>query len=923
MLFFSETAFGQKSGNIKGFSVDSIAVMTLPNTSISVLNAKDSTLIKFTRADAKGQFFIDKLPLGKLILLVTYPGYADYVEHFKLDADYPSKNFGGIDMQLKARLLAEVVVKGTVAGIKIKGDTTEFNAAAYVIQPNAKVEDLIKQFPGIQVDKDGKITAQGQTVTKVLVDGEEFFGDDPTLVTKNLRADMVDKVQLYDKKSDQADFTGIDDGVKDKTLNIKLKEDKKKGYFGKVEAGGAANDYNSGQVTFNAFDAKQKLALYGISSNTGKTGLNWQDEQKFGFGNMEVNDDGYSVFYGNRDDIRYNGEGLPETQTGAVHYETKWNDKKESINLNYKIGEIDINGEKNNVSQNNLPGGVLKTVSDQDFRNYLSRQRLDATYKLKIDSTSDLKVIINGTVKNVASNNDYINSTSNGNGTLRNTGTRLLKNDGDQQNFYTNIFWSKKLKKERRTLSINFTGSYNKENSVGFLNSSNQFYNPISNPDGSAVIDSTINVDQQKLNNSMGKVLNTNIAYTEPLSKSLSLVFNYAFGLNNGSSDLRSFNQTAPGVYNDFDEVFSNNFELNQLSHQSGAIFNYKKEKTLLNFGSKVAYVNFNQIDVYNSIKYKREFFNFNPQLNYQYKFSQQKSLSFNYNGNNQQPGINQIQPVRVNTDPLNIYLGNSDLKPSFNNSLNLRYNTYKVLSGQYFYMSGTYNFNTNAIVDSRLTDSVGVSTFKSINLSGKTPSNFNLYGGFSRKFENLGNMNLGFNLNGSGNTYYNYINEELNQTKSNNLGLSLNISKYEAKKYQVWVNLGPSYNTSQSSLQKQLNNNGWNFNGRGEATVYLPHKFEISLDGEYVFQQKTVSFNEDFQRFLLNSTIRKKFLKNDNLSLSLTGNDLLNQNKGFNRSAYGNIINQNSFTTIKRYFLLSLSWDFNKMGGNLTPQKP
>ena len=179
------------------------------------------------RAAEDGSFSIKGLNPGKFILLMSYPGYADYVEHFTLDSLHQLHNFGNVSMQLKERLLKEVIIKGTAAAIKIKGDTTEFNAAAYTIQPNAKVEDLLKQLPGIQVDKDGKITAQGQRVNKVLVDGEEFFGDDPTLVTKNIRADMVDKVQLYDKKSDQAAFTGIDDGQKTKTINIKLKDDKK------------------------------------------------------------------------------------------------------------------------------------------------------------------------------------------------------------------------------------------------------------------------------------------------------------------------------------------------------------------------------------------------------------------------------------------------------------------------------------------------------------------------------------------------------------------------------------------------------------------------------------------------------------------------------------------------------------------------
>jgi hypothetical protein len=223
LLLSWKPLFAQNNYAIKGSVLDTASSAGLQNASIAVLNSKDSTLVRFTRADANGGFSLNNLRQGNFILLLTYPDFADYVETFALSADKPLKDFGKLKMILKARLLAEVIVKGTAAQMTIKGDTTEFNAAAFNIEANSKVEDLLKQLPGIQVDKDGKITAHGQAVNKVLVDGEEFFGDDPTLVTKNIRGDMVDKVQLYDKKSDQATFTGIDDGERTKTINIKLK----------------------------------------------------------------------------------------------------------------------------------------------------------------------------------------------------------------------------------------------------------------------------------------------------------------------------------------------------------------------------------------------------------------------------------------------------------------------------------------------------------------------------------------------------------------------------------------------------------------------------------------------------------------------------------------------------------------------------
>ncbi len=232
-------ASAQSGYSVKGTIVDSVEKIKLHSSAVSVLQSKDSVLVKFGFTGSDGNFALNGLSKGQYILLISCPDYADYVEIFNLDSANQVHDFGRINLQLRSRLLKEVIIKGTASQMKIKGDTTEFNAKAFVIQPNAKVEDLLKQLPGITVDKDGKITAEGQTVNKVLVDGEEFFGDDPTLVTRNIRADMVDKIQLYDKKSgSQAAFTGVDDGKTEKTINVKLREDKKiVGVFGKVQAG--------------------------------------------------------------------------------------------------------------------------------------------------------------------------------------------------------------------------------------------------------------------------------------------------------------------------------------------------------------------------------------------------------------------------------------------------------------------------------------------------------------------------------------------------------------------------------------------------------------------------------------------------------------------------------------------------------------
>lgn len=908
-------SYGQNPYSVKGSVLDTVSNVPLTNSTIVILNAKDSTLVKYTRAGSDGNFSLNNLKEGKFILLVSYPDYADYVEHFTLDAAKSSLNVGRIRMMLTARILQEVIVKGTVAEITIKGDTTEFNAAAFKIEPNSKVEDLLKQLPGIQVDKDGKITAQGQTVNKVLVDGEEFFGDDPTLVTKNIRGDMVDKVQLFDKKSDQATFTGIDDGERTKTLNIKLKENSKSGYFGKAELGAGNDEFYDGQVMFNVFKGKRKFSTYATVANTGKTGLGWQDNGKYGGNALTVTDDGGIMISGGNDELdsfngRYNGEGIPETKSGGVHYDSKWNNDKQTINLNYKIGTIGVGGANNTLNQNNLPTGIINSNSSRNFDNYMFRHKLDATYLVKLDTTSELKISVDGTLKNSNSETNYLSSSLRGNGTALNSSNRGLSNESDQSLFNATALWNKKLKKKGRTLSLNLVQRLSRDDADGFLNSQNAFYNL------SGTLDSIQNIHQYKTDISTSSLSNANLAYTEPLSKTFSVIVNYGIGLTKNTSDRKSFNKSLNGQYDILDSQFSNNFDLEQVNNQIGAIFNYRKGKTVVNFGNRTNFVDFNQTDIDRNKKYERTFTNWQPQASYQYNFSTQKSFSVRYNGNSTQPSLSQIQPIRVNTDPLNITLGNPDLTPAFRSNLSVNYNSYKVLSDRSFYGYFSYNFTNNAIVDNTVTDAAGKSTFQSINLQNVTPQGFFMYSSYGQKIPNTEfKFHVGMDM--GSNAYYNMINNELNKTSSKSFGPSIGFSRFVVKKYSFNISFNPAYTTSESSLQKQINNNGWVYNARFYANVTLPHKFVIGLNGTYLFQQKTQSFTEDFDRMLVSTTFTKSFFKAENLKLQLSGNDLLNQNVGFSRRATSNMITQNSYTTIKRYAMFSVIYDLSKMGGS------
>ncbi|MEO7316117.1 MAG: hypothetical protein ABIW47_13090, partial [Ginsengibacter sp.] len=263
------------------------------NAVISLITPIDSIIYSFTRSDASGKFILKNIPNGKYIIMTSQPWFGDLLDNIDVqeNTELPT-----IHLLSKAALLQEVIVNSGTP-MRIKGDTTIYTADSFVVSANANVEELLKKLPGIQVDKDGKITALGETVQKVLVDGEEFFGDDPGMAVKNLRADAVKEVQVFDKKSDQAEFTGIDDGNTAKTINLKLKEDAKTGYFGKADvAGGPQKDidnrYNT-NLMGSSFKGKRKISGFLLNGNTGQDGLGWEDEQKYsGFDNISVTDDG-------------------------------------------------------------------------------------------------------------------------------------------------------------------------------------------------------------------------------------------------------------------------------------------------------------------------------------------------------------------------------------------------------------------------------------------------------------------------------------------------------------------------------------------------------------------------------------------------------------------------------------------------------
>ena len=920
LVFSALGTLAQNGYSVKGTIADSVEKVKLGTSAVAVLQAKDSILVKFGYAKTDGTFMLSGLRKGKYILLIAYPDYADYAEPFSLDSANTAHDFGNISMALKSRLLQEVIIKGTASQMKIKGDTTEFNAKAFVIQPNATVEDLLKQLPGITVDKDGKITAEGQTVTKVLLDGEEFFGDDPTLVTRNIRADLLEKIQLYHKKSDQAAFTGVDDGKTEKTINVKLRADKNTGVFGKFQAGDGPEGIYQGEALLNIFKNKEKFSVFGTIGNNGKVGIGWEDEQKYGTGDqLDFTDNGININTQSSDDLDvfggiYSGQGFPLAQTAGVHYDSKWNDDKQSINANYKLGFISIDGSTNVLTQNNIPDSIFNSRSDQNYHNTMFRQKLSTVYETKLDTSSNLKISVDGTAKHIITDNSYT-STDSLNNALVNSGARQMNNTVDQRAFNGSAFYTHKFHKPGRTLSFLVSESYSQSQANGFLKSNINFYN------AQQQVDSTQNINESKTNNLQSNLFNTNLTYSEPFTMEWTLVLNYGIGVNHASADRNTSNLAPGSTFGMSIDSLSSNYTFNQFLNHAGAILNYKKGKLTFNFGTRVTGDQFQQIDNFTGNLNDRTFIDWAPQARLQYRFSPQKSFTFDYNGTTTQPTLEQLQPVASNSDPLNIIVGNPGLTPSFTNTFNINYRSYKVLTDQFFGFYGNYSFIDNPIVNHINYNSVGQSVSEYFNLPGHATTSF--YGGanFGRKIQSLGGLNaaIGFNING--NTSYNYTNDLLNMSKNYVLNPSINLGMFKMKKIEVGLQGGPTYTISESSLQPNVNNNGWGAQANINGTIYLPGKFQVGTYSTYQYNAATESFHQNFSQVIFNPFLIKTFLKNDNLSAELWVNDVFNQNSGFTRMAQANLITQTTNNTLKRYFMLTINYDFTKMAAGVPKQ--
>ncbi|MEJ7738987.1 MAG: outer membrane beta-barrel protein [Chitinophagaceae bacterium] len=909
-----QVIFAQE-GIVSGMVRDTAENKKVVHAVVMLSRKADSTLISSTRTDKEGNFQLHKIPLGTYILLVTFPKFADFSDEVSVKDSL--LDLGSIALTNESTLLKEVIVRGGSA-IRIKGDTTEFSADSFTVKEGATVEDLLKRLPGFQVNSKGEINVQGKRVEKVLVDGEEFFGDDPTMATQNLGAKAVDKVQLFDTKSEQQQLTGTSSGTEGKTLNIKLKEDSKKGAFGKINAGSDLQKYVDAKALYNRFKGKKKVSLYGTTSNVSTGSLNWEDQQKLGIENDYEYDELSGVGSRLNDDVddfnNWSLRGLPHSYSAGGLFIDKWNQDKQGVNTSYRYNWLRTDNEASTFTQNILPTTINYRNKFTTSEGMNQQHAANGKWEWKKDSLTSFKFTTAGSYKETQVLAEVKSEF------LNNQKETVNTSDQDRDNHTTRTRWDNQLlykqlfnKKNRQLLTIIRFGLIDDAQN-GVNKTKTSFYR-------NNAVDSIDIIDQMRTLDGASKTLGLKMTYSEPLSTKWMLVFDYAHNRSNASSYRNTFSKNSNGKYETLDPVFSNNFDLDAYSHSGMGLLRFTDKKLKGVIGSGLSSVKLKLYNVDRNVGNSYDFINHKPLAQLSYMPKAQTNISLTYRGTTLQPTIEQLQPIRNNEDPLYEFRGNSDLKVGFRHGFESNFYQYKVLSQRYIYVYSSYSIVENAISNFTIIDtSLGKQIYMPVNTNGNR--NWNLYGGWQKR-RGPKKLSYGVQLNGNGGLNNSFIQQKNNVVKNKtdykmlNLAVSIDYEEEGKKNFTIRPKIG--YNTSKSSVQSGIKNNYFTYGGNVNGFVMLPGKLELSSEVNIDLRQKLPNFPSNQNFVIWNASLSKKVLKKKTGKIIIDANDVLNQNRGFNRIINTSFVQEERYNRLSRYFLLRFEWTFNKMPGSAT----
>jgi len=893
---------------INGTVVDSSAT-PLVGATVTLMHAADSVLAGFATTQADGGFLIGRLKKDNYLLRITYIGYENYSQQIELKKEM---DLGAIQLAEESEILKEVLVKGDRVPGVINGDTIEYNADAFKTQPNAVVEDLLKRLPGVEVERDGTVRAQGEQVNQILVDGKEFFGTDPKVATKNLPADAIDKVQVFNRKSDRSEFSGVDDGQRQKTINLELKEDKKKGAFGRVTGGGGTDERYYGKANINRFSPNRQLSLIGTVNNINEQGFSMNDYFNFsgGMQRMMSGGSGGIRIELNSEDMAIpidqgNNNGLFTTWAGGLNFNNEFS-KKLEVGGSYFFSQLNQDIRKRVRSENYLADRTLITEENSLQSTERSNHRLNVNLRYRPDSLQEIRFRTNLSFNQTDYQRSKDSRTSLGTGVLENTGKSDYFSEGQNTLLNGSLTYRRKLGRPGRTFSLGLDYGITDRQSNGIVDALNQF--GLSNPN--SMTSDTLNQENDQANQRFSYGLNT--SFTEPLGKREFLEANYSFSNYNEDSDRTVFDLFGPAMESRLlNDQLSFKYDNLYTYHRGG--FNFRLNRKKFNFSTGISL----QESILRGellpqdVEIKQSYVNLLPNLRWSYNMTMANRLSFDYEAFVREPDIQQLQPTVNNSDPLNIYEGNPNLRPEYSNNFRLSYNSYDQITLSSFFAFINFTYTDQTITNAVSFDERLVRTIKPINLKDNQRYRANF--SYSSPFRPL-QLRTNISADLSYNQAFTLVGDQINRTRRYRVRPGLRLENRFKEKFDLAVGAKIGFNETRYDINKVFDQSFINQTYFADLTIPLPAGFNFNSTLDYdLYRDRGEGFNQDIA--VLNFSLKKFFMPSKQLELKLMVFDALNQNIGINRMAEQNFLIDERIESLGRYFMLSLTYNLSAFG--------
>ena len=902
LLFSYVISYSQNDGAVKGKLTDTALKQPMSSATVSIMKQVDSSFAGYVVSDKTGMFEIKNLNLGNYFILVSFMGYENYKMNFSLTKEKKIFDAGNITMKRKIKTLDGVTVSDATP-IRINGDTVSFKVSAFNTRPDATVEDVLKKMPGMQVQKDGTVNAMGENVQKVYVNGKEFFGDDPKLATKNITADMVDQIQVYDDMSEQAKFTKIDDGSRSKTINIKLKKDRNSGDFGRVAAGGGTNNRYEGNLSYNRFRDDQKISVIASANNTNKQSYSFKDGSS-----TQFSQGGSSAGMASMGSGGGISNGVSAPKSVGVNYNDMWGNKVD-FRTSYYFSNNDFFLNQDKFKKNSFPGDSSSAANIMSTtKNKNNNHRINARWEYRIDSANSVLYTANLSFQNT---NIFYSDTSftTSEATARYlaiTATSGRTDMRDATNYSGELLYRRRFKVRGRTFTLGWRKGY-AENEVDNLN-----FNPITTYNKNGAVVGFINYRQQNIQ--LGDNNNNTISasYTEPLGINQLLEINYSYSEAKNISDKKTYDYNPATAKYDLINLYQTNFfDYKNISHRIGTNYRLQKAKHIyqLGMGIQQAELETRSIKAGKDTLIRQQFVNFFPTANFNYNITRSKNIKLYYRGRTNAPTISQLQDVPDYTNPLQIRTGNASLKQEFNHTLNFGYNSFNQQSMHYFNANINFSTTTNRIVNTIDSSGTVALIMKPENLNGS----FNTSGMFSFgiPFKKMPGSNLNISTMG-------YYSRDIGRIYGKNNFITLMMINqsvgfnFVKPKYELGIAGSFVYNKVDYDFQQLANIEYFNQSWAVDFNYRFENEFSLIADLDYFINSgRANGFNQNV--FLWNIAVAKQVFKNNNGEIKITAYDILNQSKGINRTSNDNYIEDIRSNVVPRFFLLSFTYNLRQ----------